>query len=62
VPSEITVIVKDDEKTLRTKSLIYESYTVDEADPILKECIDRTVKEFNGDPTDIQIKISMTVK
>ena len=60
--SEVTIIIKDEEKTLRKKHLIYETYTVDEDDPILAECLRQTEKEFEGDPTDIQIKITMTVK
>ena len=60
--SEITVIVKDDEKTLRIKHLIYDDYTISEDDPVIKECVDSTVKQFDGDATDIQIKINMTVR
>ncbi len=59
--SELTVIVKDSEKTLRTKHLIYEAYTVDPLDPVVGRCINDTLKQFDGEPTDVQIKISMTV-
>lgn len=60
--SEVTIVIKDEERTYRKKHLIYDLYQVDEHDPILAECIRETEKEFNGDPTDIQIKISMVVR
>jgi hypothetical protein len=60
--SEVTVIIKDDEKSLRKKHLIYEAYCVDEHDPIIASCLRETEKEFEGEATDIQIKITMTVK
>ena len=60
--SEVTIVIKDDEKRLSKKHLIYEAYTVDEHDPILAHCIRETEKEFDGDPTDIVVKITMTVK
>ena len=40
--SELTVVVKDEEKNLRKKFLIYETYTVDENDPTIKNCIEET--------------------
>jgi len=59
--SEITVIVKDDEKTLRSKYLIYEQYQVDEHDPVIKNCIAQTVANFNAEPTDINVKINLEI-
>lgn len=60
--SEITVIVKDPEKTLRTKYLIYDLYTVDEHDPIIKDCIDKTLKDFKDEPESVIVKITMEVR
>jgi hypothetical protein len=60
--SEITVIVKDDERSLRKKHLIYDVYAIDENDPILSQCIRDSEKEFGGEATDVQVKISMTVR
>lgn len=60
--SEITVTIKDDEKRLSKKSLQYESYEVSESDPIIQECIRELSKEFNGDPTDITVKITMSIR
>lgn len=59
--SEITVIVKDEEKTLRTKTLAYESYSMHQDDPILSECVKMSVNEFKGTPTSVKIKVSMEV-
>ena len=59
--SEITIIVKDEEKTLRSKYLAYEKYQIDQEDPVIKDCIEKTVKNFNTTPTDIQVKISLEV-
>lgn len=59
--SEVTIVIKDDEKRLSKKYLKYEAFTVDEYDPILAQCIRETEKEFGGEPTDITVKITMTV-
>ncbi|HXF90941.1 MAG TPA: hypothetical protein VNJ29_03325 [Candidatus Nitrosotenuis sp.] len=60
--SELTVIIKDEEKQLRTKYLIYETYTVDEEDPIIKDCIEKTLENFNGEPSDITVNIKMAIE
>lgn len=60
--SEVTVTIKNDEgKTLKEKFLIYDPYQVCEDDPIIRDCIARTLKDFMDDPSDIKVKISMTV-
>jgi len=60
--SEVMVVVKDEEKNLRTKYLIYDNFSVDEEDPIIKDCVDKTLKNFDGEPTDISVKITMEIK
>jgi hypothetical protein len=57
--SELTVVIKDDEKTLRKKFLIYDVYQVDENDSMIKECIEETLKNFDGSPDKVSVKISM---
>lgn len=59
--SEITVTIKDDEKRLTKKTLVYETYTVNEEDPIIHGCIAEALKEFNGDPTDVKVRVNLTV-
>lgn len=58
---EITVTIKDEEKSLKTKYLIYDLVTVSEDDPIIKDCIARALKNFEADPTDIRVKIHLEV-
>lgn len=60
--SELTVIIKDDEKSLRCKNLIHETYAVDDSDPVIAHHIASALKEFKGEPTDINIKISMCIR
>ena len=43
--SELSVTIKDDEKRLNKKFTIYDTYTVDEDDPIIKDCR-RNAKEL----------------
>ncbi len=57
----MTIVIKDAEKTLRFKHLIYEKFSVDVDDPVVGRCIHESLKSFTGEPTDVQIKISMTV-
>jgi hypothetical protein len=59
---EVTVVLKDDEKTNRHKFLQYDMFTMSDTDPFILECIDEARKSFQGEPDDIIIKTSMTVK
>ena len=59
--SELTVIVKNEEKNLRVKYLLYESYQVDEDDPIIKDCVEKTIASFDGDPIDVRVSITMEI-
>ncbi len=59
VCSEITVTVKDSEKTLREKFLIYSAYTVHHDDPVIGSCVAKTIKSFNGEPDSVKIRINM---
>ena len=60
--SELTVVVKNEEKRQTTKHLIYDIFTVDEEDPLLKDLIDKAIKQFNGEVDDIRVKISMEMR
>lgn len=59
MPCDLTIIVKNEEKKFSRDFLIYESLTLDETNPILKQYISDTVAEFVGEPTDIKIKATM---
>lgn len=58
---EVTVIVKDEEKSLKFKSLVYENFNVNTQDPTLAALIDKAVKDFKGTPEEIKIKISLSL-
>ena len=62
MPAEINVIVKDEGKRLSTKTLVYETFTVEENDPVIQKCIEECVKNFGSEPSDIQVKISMEIR
>ena len=60
--SEINVTIKDDEKRLSKKFLLYETYQVDEEDPTIQECIQETLKNFDGDPENIRVTITLEMQ
>ena len=60
--AELTVIIKDDEKTLRKKFPIYESFACTEHDPTIKNCIDEVMTNFNGEPDHIKVNILMVIQ
>ena len=59
--SEITVVIKDDEKSLRAKYLIYAEYSVSCDDEVIKKCIAETLKSFDGEPSDVKIRINFSL-
>ena len=58
---QIKVIVKDEEKTLRKKFLIYDPVSVDDQDPIIRQCVNEVLKNFDGEPSDISVKIDLEI-
>lgn len=60
--NELTVVLKDSERTYRHKFLAYEPYEVTEDNPFIIECIAEAVKIFGNDPETIQIKIHMEIQ
>jgi hypothetical protein len=59
---ELTVIVKDEARTLKTKHLIYDEIKLNAHDPIISKNIQETVKAFGSEPTDIKIRITQEVE
>ncbi len=59
---EITVIVKDSERTYKHKTLEYGEVCLEPINGIIKAKIDEAVKSFNGEPEDVIIKTSMVWK
>ncbi len=60
--SEITVILKDSERTYRQKFLIYLPFSVHDRDPDILKCILEAKKNFDGEPEDISIKIHLEIQ
>ena len=57
--SEIRARVKNSEKTLTDKSLVYEAFQTSETDAVLRDCVQRAVKQFG----DCEIEdVSVTIK
>lgn len=59
--SELSVTIKDDDKKLNKKFIIYDPYEVKEDDPTIKKCIEETLANFNGQPTDVKVNIIMEI-
>lgn len=60
--SELSVTIKDDEKRLNKKYTIYDTYTVDEDDPVIKQCIEETLENFDGTPDNVKVTITMELQ
>ncbi len=57
----LTVRIKDSEKSLKKDFLLYEQFTVDQDDTIIKGCIEETLAEFNGEPDDVFVTIKLEI-
>lgn len=57
----VTVILKDDSRTIRQKHLIYEVFTTALDDMVIASLIEETKKNFDGNPTDIVVRIELEV-
>jgi hypothetical protein len=60
--SELTIILKDAERTYRQKFLIYENYSVSDQNDVILRCIQEAKKNFEGEPENIQVKIHMEIQ
>lgn len=60
--SELSVTIKDEEKRLNKKFLIYETYQVNEEDPLINGCIKETLENFDGEPSHVTVSIKMDMK
>ena len=60
--SELSVTIKDDEKRLNKKFVIYEVYSVDDNDPIIQDCIKETLENFDGTPDSVKVTITLEIQ
>jgi hypothetical protein len=58
---EITVKIKDDERSMKHKFLIYDDFSMSESDPIIRDCISQAKKEFQGEPDSIKVSVLLVV-
>ncbi len=62
MPAEIIVTVKNEEKKLVSKFLIYHTFMVCDTDETIIECVEQTIKEFGDNETDdVYIRINMQI-
>jgi hypothetical protein len=59
---ELTVIVKDAEKRLTKKYLMYQPFACTIEDPEIKRCIEETLEEFEGKPDSIKLRITVEIE
>ena len=59
--TELTITIKDEEKTVKNKFLLYDPYILSDDDPIIKECIGKTLQDFNGEPCSIKLKATLSL-
>ncbi len=60
--SELTVILKDSERTYRHKFLLYSIYCVDPKDEVVIDCIRIAKESFQGDPESVSIRINLEIQ
>jgi hypothetical protein len=59
--TELTVILKCEEKTYKEKFLVYESYSMSEDDPVILEYINTAKASLKSEPEEILVRVSMVV-
>lgn len=58
---EITITLKDSERTYKKKFLVYEKVVLDISDDIVQRLLEETRKEFNGEVQDAKIVAVITI-
>jgi len=58
----VRVICKGEDCNFSKKYLIYNDFTLEHSDPVIKECIDDSRKCLNFIPEDVEVKCSMVTK
>lgn len=57
----VTIVMKDEERTLRHKFLIYDDFMLSGDDPVIQKCVAETKKDFDSEPDSVEVKISMDI-
>ena len=56
IPVELTVTIKGTDSTYKQKFLIYETVTMSDECPSVKECIEEVKKDYKGDVEEIKVR------
>lgn len=56
---ELTITIKDSERTYKQKFLVYEPISMTPNDPIICKSIDEARVNFQGEPEDIVVRAMM---
>jgi len=59
--SEITVTLKAEDKKYTQVFPVYETYTANQDDPLILQCIEDAKKYFKEEPEEIKIRINIEV-
>jgi hypothetical protein len=59
--SELTITIRDSEKTQKTKHLVYDNYYLNPDDPVIKAIISQALVEFNAEPESVKIRVNLEV-
>lgn len=59
---ELTVSLKNDEQTFKKKYLIYDKFTMDENDPIVKDCIEDAISQIKSTVDSIVIRCRLDIQ
>ena len=62
MPNEITITVKDNERTLKMKHLVYSTFCMNQDDPVIQELIALTVKEYHAIPDKVRVSCKFEVE
>jgi hypothetical protein len=58
----VKITIKNEEKSLKQKHLIYDSFTASQDDPLLQDLIRDAKKEFNDDIESVKVTIQLDIE
>lgn len=59
---EVTVSIKNSEQTYKEKFLIYDNFSLDQNDPIVKNCVEEAISHFKGEIEKIVLRVRMDIQ
>lgn len=54
--TELTVTIKGAESSYKQKFLLYDSYSFNENDPVIKQCVEEALANAKIEPEDIKVR------